>query len=688
MTKRFFAALAIASAFLLAPGARAGIELKNFDPTVKPQDDFFRHVNGTWLKNVTIPASESRWGSFSELRDRNWQTVRALCERAAAQGAAATGAARLVGDFYASGMDEAAIDAAGIAPLQPELDRIALVRTPADVMAAIARLQRTGVSAGFGFAGSADAKDSTTHLAQLRQGGLSLPGTGQVSDREYYLNDDEKSVTLRDHFVAHVATMLRLAGDTPAAAQAGAAAVLRLETELAKISLSRALLRNPQASYHKIPAADLPKFTGELDWAAYFKATGAPAFAELNLAHPDFFRGFAAQLKAVPAADWQAYLRWHLINATAPFLAAPLAQENFRFYDAELRGVKEPMPRWRRVAAWTDGSRLDGFAGTEGGIGDALGQLYVAEFFPPEAKARVLKLVEDLRAALREKIEALEWMDAPTKVKALAKLNAFSVKMGYPDKWKDYGSLRIDRGPFVLNVLRARAFLVAENRARIGRPVDKTEWSMTPPTVNASYSPSFNGIQFPAGILQPPFFDAKADDAVNYGGIGTVIGHEMTHGFDDSGRQYDAQGNLVDWWTPECAERYKARAAVVVKQFSDYTVLDGVHLKGELTQGENIADLGGIKIAYVALQKALAGGPRTPIDGFTPEQRFFLSYANVWRDVFRDAEQRRRVNVDPHSPGEWRVRGPLSNLDEFAQAFAIPEGSPMRRPAAERVSIW
>ena len=312
----------------------------------------------------------------------------------------------------------------------------------------------------------------------------------------------------------------------------------------------------------------------------------------------------------------------------------------------------------------------------------------MAEFFPPEAKARVLKLVEDLRAALGERIQALEWMDAATKTKALAKLAAFSVKMGYPDKWRDYRTLRIDRGPFVLNVLHAREFLAVENRDKIGRPVDKTEWTMTPPTVNASYSPPTNSITFPAGILQPPFFDPKADDAVNYGGIGTVIGHEMTHGFDDSGRQYDAQGNLVDWWTPESAEKFKVRAAAVVKQYSDYTVLDGVHLKGELTQGENIADLGGVKIAYYALQKALNDKSREPINGFTPEQRFFLSYASLWRDVFREAEQRKRVNTDPHSPGQWRVRGPLSNLDEFAKAFNIPDDAAMRRPPEKRVTIW
>jgi putative endopeptidase len=681
-------AVAAATTFLLTVGALAEIEPKSFDLSVKPQDDFFRYVNGGWLKNVTIPASEARWGSFSELRDRNWNNVRAICERAMAKGAAATGAERMVGDFYASGMDEAAINAAGIAPLKRELDRIGAIKTPADVLQVIAQLHRLGVNAGFGFRGGADAKDSNMNIGQLRQGGLSLPGTGQQSDRDYYFNDDEKSKALRQHYVEHVDRMLQLSGEDPSAAQTGAAAVLRVETGLARGSLTRAVLRNPQANYHKMPVAELAKLTPGLDWSAYFKTVGAPLFTELNVAHPEYFKAFASLVQSAPVAEWRAYLRWHLISAAAPYLAADIADEAYRFSDVELRGVKEQLPRWRKVVAWTDGARLDGFAGTDGGIGDALGQLYVADYFPPEAKARVLKLVEDLRAALRERLQTLDWMDEPTREKAIRKLEAFTVKMGYPDKWRDYRSLRIDRGPFVLNVLRTKEFAVAESLAEIGRQVDKTKWTMTPPTVNASYSPSVNGIQFPAGILQPPFFDPKADDAVNYGGIGTVIGHEMTHGFDDSGRQYDADGNLVDWWTPESAARYKARAAEVVKQFSAYTVLDGLHLKGELTQGENIADLGGIKIAYHALQKALAGKPREKIDGWTPEQRFFLNYATVWRDIFREAEQRRRVNVDPHSPGEWRVRGPLSNLDEFAKAFDVPEGAPMRRASAERVNIW
>jgi predicted metalloendopeptidase len=672
---------AVAAALSVAVGVRAEIDLKNFDLAVKPQDDFYLYANGTWQKNIVMPADQARWGAFTELAERNSANVRAICERVAAKGAAGTAIERLVGDFYASGMDEAAINAAGATPLQSELGRLAAIKTPADVMTAIAHLRLIGVASGFAFGGGPDAKNSDMTIAQLRQGGISLPSTGAGSaggtDRDYYLSTDEKIVKIREQYLLHVGKLFELSGEAPATAKANAEGVLRLETELAKASLSRAVLRNPQANYHKLKVTDLPAYTGDLDWPAFFAAAGAPKFDELNLAQPEFFKGFAATLKASPIADWQAYLKWKLLHDAAPFLSTAFATEDFHFNSVVITGVADQKPRWRRVGSVID-SR----------IGEALGQLYVAEYFPPESKTRVLNLVEDLRAALADRIHALEWMDAPTKTKALAKLKAFGVKIGYPDKWKDYSALKIDRGPYVLNVFRAAEFEVRRNLAKIGQPVDKTEFGMTPPTVNASYSPPTNSITFPAGILQPPFFDPKADDAVNYGGIGTVIGHEMTHGFDDSGRQYDAQGNLVDWWTPESAEKFKVRAAAVVKQYSDYTVLDGVHLKGELTQGENIADLGGVKIAYYALQKALTDKPRDPINGFTPEQRFFLSYASLWRDVFREAEQRKRVNTDPHSPGEWRVRGPLSNLDEFAKAFNVSDGSMMRRPAETRTTIW
>ncbi len=661
----------VLSALGLALAARAEFNPGNFDPTVKPQDDFFQFVNGTWLKNTAIPGDQARWGAFDELRNRNQDALHQIAERVTAKTTGATPVEKMVGDFYASGLDEAAINAAGLAPLQSRFDLIAAAKTPADVLRAMAALHQDGARAGFGFFAGSDAKNSNTQIANLRQGGIGLP------DRDYYFTDDEKSKKLREQYVEHIGQMFALAGDTPEAAAAGAQAVMKLETTLAGASLKRVQLRDPNASYHKMPVADLAQYTGALDWAGYFAACGAPEFTEINLAHPDFLKAFAAALQSTPVADWQAYLRWNVLRNAAPYLGTAFEQENFRFYSTVLTGVKEPKPRWHRILTTIDGT-----------IGESLGQLYVADYFPPAAKARVLNLVEDLRASLGDRIRALEWMDTPTKEKALAKLAAFTVKMGYPDKWESYTGLTIDRGPYVTNVMRYARWAVADNLRRIGQPTDKTRWGMTPPTVNASYSPPANSITFPAGILQPPFFDAKADDALNYGGIGTVIGHEMTHGFDDQGRQFDADGNLKDWWSAESAAQFKVRAEGVVKQFSGYTVLDGLHLKGELTQGENIADLGGIKIAFGALQKALADQPHTKLDGWTPEQRFFLSYGSLWRDQMREAEQRRRVNVDPHSPGQWRVRGPLSNLDEFAQAFDVPEGAAMRRPAAERVTIW
>jgi putative endopeptidase len=676
MRKLTLAAAAAVLSFTL--GLRAEINPQNFDPSVKPQDDFFRYVNGGWLKTVVIPGDQARWGSFNELILRNEENLRMICERLITKAATLNPTERLVADFYVSGMDQATIDAAGIAPLKPELERIAAVKSPGEVMAAIAHLQRSGVPVGFSFGSSPDSKDSTHELAQLSQGGLGLP------DRDYYFFDDDKSKKIREQYVAHIAHLFELAGQAPEAAKADAAAVMKLETALADASMTRVQQRDPYGSYHKMAVDQVGSETAGIDWKAFFEGVGASRFENINLAQPAFFKRFAAELSATPVADWQAYLRWQLLNVAAPYLSRPFEEADFNFFSATLTGVTEMKPRWKRVVNTIDGGRPQ-----DVGIGNALGQLYVAEFFPPEAKARVLQLVANLRAALRERLQVIEWMDAPTRAKAQAKLDAFTVKMGYPDKWKDYSTLKIDRGPYVLNVLRSRAYETAREIAKIGKPVDKTEWGMSPPTVNAYYRQSANEIVFPAGILQPPFFDAKADDAVNYGGIGAVIGHEMTHGFDDQGRQYDGEGNLTDWWSKESAEQFKARADGIVKQFSAYTISDGTtHLNGQLTQGENIADLGGLKLSFAALQKALAGKPREKIDGFTPEQRFFLNYATVWRNIMRPAEERRRVVIDPHAPGEWRVNGPLSNLDEFAKAFDVPEGAPMRRPADQRVSIW
>jgi putative endopeptidase len=668
MRKLLLAALA---AFLLPLGMRAEFAPRNFDLSVKPQDDFYHYVNGTWLKNNPIPADSTSWGGFIVLRELSTANLHAICERIAAKKDGATAVEKMVGDFYASGMDEAAINAAGITPLQSEFDLIAAIKTPADVLTTLAHLHAMGVGAGFRFGGQADRKNSEQTIASLGQGGLGLP------ERGYYFNDDEKSQKIRQQYVAHIARLLGLLGDKADAAQAGATAVMALETKLALGTLARVQMRDPYRSYHKMKLAEAQAKTPAIDFARYFVAVGAPAFDEVNLAHPDFFKGFESALTTAPVADWQTYLRWHLVSTAAPYLSEPFVRENFEFNAKVLTGQEQIRERWKRIVAVVDGD-----------IGEALGQLYVAEFFPPESKARMVKLVDDLRASLRERIQALEWMDDATRARALEKLNAFTVKIGYPDKWLDYGKLKIDRGSYVANVFRARAFEHARRLARIGGPVDKTEWGMTPPTVNAYYSQSNNEIVFPAAILQPPFFDPKADDAVNYGGIGAVIGHEMTHGFDDSGRQSDAKGNLNDWWTSVSVEKFKARAGGVVKQFSGFTVLDGLHVNGELTQGENIADLGGVRVAYGALQRALAGKPHDKIDGFTPEQRFFLSYASVWRSNTRPERLRMLIATDPHSPGEFRTNGPLSNLDEFAQAFNVPEGAPMRRPAADRVTIW
>lgn len=660
----------VLAALCVATVGRADLDPKNFDLSVQPKDDFDQFANGGWKKANPVPAAYSRWGAFNEVDEHNKTGLHAILERTA-NAEQRTQIEQQVGDFYASGMDEKAIAAAGLAPLRPELEHIAEIQTATEVQAEIARLHVYQVNAGFFLTSEQDPKNSVMMIAGAGQGGLSLP------DRDYYLLPDEKSKKLREQYVAHVAKMLELAGDSAAVAQAGAQTVMKIETELAKASKRRVELRDPVANYHKMPLAEVQALTPHFDWKAYFTTAGFAAPGEIDIGQPDFFKAFDAQIAGVSVDEWKTYLRWHLLHAMAPFLSQAFVDENFAFFGKTLTGAQELRERWKRVLDTEDGL-----------LGEALGQLYVKDYFPPESKARMLKLVGNLRSALHDRIESLEWMDETTKAKALAKLDAFGVKIGYPDKWIDYSSLKIDRGPYVLNVLRARAFDHHRDLAKVGQPVDRTEWDMSPPTVNAYYNPTMNEIVFPAGILQPPFFDAKADDATNYGGIGAVIGHEMTHGFDDQGRQFDAQGNLTDWWTPESAAKFKERSAAIVKQFNAYVSVDDLHVNGELTQGENIADLGGLKIAYAALQKALVGQKRQEIGNFTEEQRFFLSWATVWHTNIRPEEARRLVRVDPHSPAHFRVIGPLSNLPEFYKAFDIPVGAPMRRAPEERVSIW
>ncbi|HTB81403.1 MAG TPA: M13 family metallopeptidase [Opitutaceae bacterium] len=663
--------LAVLAALSLVFVARAEIDPRNFDPAAKPQDDFYQFANGGWLKANPVPPEYSRWGMFEQLEEHNETALRSLLEHAAAQAATGSPIERMVGDFYASGMDEAAIKAAGIAPLKPELDRLAAIKTAADVQAALSHLHTLGIGAGFTFGSEPDPKDSTMVIASNGQGGLGLP------DRDFYFRTDDRSTRLRVSYVAHMTRIFTLAGEQPETAQTDAQAVMQLETALAKGSKTRVQLRDPVANYHRMTVGELQKLTPHFDWKAYFAVLGLADPGSLDAGQPEFLQAFDAELAAEPVAAWQAYLRWHLLHAAVSYLGSDFVDANFAFYGKTLSGLQKLRERWKRVLATVDN-----------GVGEALGQLYVSAYFPPEAKARALQLVQNLRTVLRARLQTLEWMDEPTRAEALKKIDALNVKIGYPDKWRDYSSLTIDRGSYVLNVFRAQAFEVRRDLAKIGRPVDRGEWQMTPSTINAYYDPQMNEIVFPAGILQPPFFDAHADDASNYGGIGCIIGHEMTHGYDDEGRQFDAHGNLRDWWTPESAARFQQRSAAIVKQFSGYVAVDSLHLNGELTQGENIADLGGVKLSYTALEKVLAGQSHAKVDGFTPEQRFFLSFASIWRNNIRPEAARLHVQTDPHSPGRFRVIGPLSNLPEFFSAFDVPEGAPMRRPENERVVIW
>ena len=649
------------------------IDSSNFDTSVKPSDDFFLYANGGWIKKTEIPPEYSRWGSFNILIEQNNDALHTIAENAA-KTKATDPTTQKVGDYYASGMDEKTIEAMRTKPLQDELAKIDNIKEKQDVLKAIAHLHMIGVNAFFNFGSAQDDKDSTREIAQAVQGGLGMP------DRDYYTKDDEASKKLRDQYIAHVTKMLTLLGEPAEKADADAKTIMALETSLAQASRTRVELRDPQKNYNKMTPDEFQKLTPDWNWADYFAAIGLTTPGDIDVHQPDFFKSMNTAFTSTSVDDWKTYLRWHLINAAASALSSDFVNEDFNFKETTLRGTPQIKPRWKRVVTSEDGE-----------IGEALGKLYVDKYFPPQAKARALELINNLKQALSDRIKSLEWMDEPTKQKALEKLAAFQVKIGYPEKWRDYSTLMINRGPFVLNELRSETFEAKRELNKIGKPVDRTEWGMTPPTVNAYYNPKMNEIVFPAGIFQPPFFYATADDAVNYGGIGCVIGHEMTHGFDDQGRQYDKVGNLTVWWTKESADAYETRRKAVVDQYNEYEPLPGLHVNGELTQGENIADIGGVKLAYAALQKALDKHPEErnkKIDGFTPEQRFFLSFAGIWRQKIRDEEQKLRLNTDPHSPGHFRVNGPLSDLPEFAKAFNVPENAPMVRAADKKVNIW
>jgi putative endopeptidase len=665
----------------LLPSLAAALDPKSMDPQAAPSSDFYEYANGTWIKDHPVPPEFSQWSTGQELRERNYSALREILDAAGAavrQGDVLPGSPRaLVGQFYLSGMNEEKINADGAKPLQPELDAIDKISDAKQLAPYVAHIHGQGIGALFEITGDQDAKVSTSQIAIVTQGGLGLP------NRDYYLKNDDQSKTLRDQYVEHVAKMFQLLGDPEQAATDNAKKVFAFETELAKASKTPVELRSPEENYHKMPIADLENQASGFDWATYFDALGLSKeqVAQIDVQQPDFFKKVGELVASTPVDTWKSYFRWNLIRRCAPYLSAPLVDENFKFYKQVLTGVKENQPRWKRVLIEIDSD-----------VGEALGQLYVEKYFPPEAKKRVLEMVNDLKTALREKIQNLAWMGKETRAAALKKLDAFGVKIGYPDKWRDYTGIEMKDQPYVLNVLAASAFEAKRVLSRIGKPVDKNEWEMSPPTVNAYYTEHRNEIVFPAGILQPPLFDIKADDATNYGGIGAVIGHEMTHGFDDQGRKFDGQGNMKNWWTKEDEQRFQERSKKIVEQFNDYVAVDNLHVNGELTQGENIADLGGVKIAYTAFQKALQRKPpaerNQKIDGLTPQQRFFVSFAQLWRANFRPEALRLLVKTNPHSPPKFRVLGPLSNLPDFAQAFHIPETSPMMRPAADRVNIW
>ncbi len=656
-----------------APETHRGFDPANMDTSVSPCADFYRYAVGAWEGRTTIPAEYGKYGVDQEVDQRTATLLKEILDGAAADTATPRGSERQkVGDFFAAGMDETRIEAEGARPLEPFLRRIAALPDRKTLAAEIAFLQEIGTSAAFRLEVAPDDRNSALNILQLSQGGLGLP------DRDYYLKPDAESKALRRAYLAHLTRMFRLLGDAAPLAGRYARTVMRMETRLARASMTREETEDPIATYHKMTRSVLAKEASGFAWEAYFRALGLDGPESLLVRQPAFFRELGRMAQGVPLPEWKTYLRWHLLHTMAAYLSAPFVNEAFAFNGRTLEGTQALPPRWKRVLAETDAA-----------LGEALGKLYVERAFRPQAKQKALALVANLQAALRARLQRLAWMSEATKGQALAKLDAMRVKIGYPDVWRDYGALEIDRTSYLKNVLAGRTFEFRRGLAKVGKPVDHSEWSTTPITNNAFYDPTLNELVFPAGVLQPPFFDPEADEAANYGDIGATIGHELTHGFDDSGRQYDAQGNLRDWWTGEDAKAFTERAALLVKQFEAFEPLPGLHINGTLTLGENLADLGGLAIAYDAFMLARQGAPAVdPPDGFTPEQRFFLSYAETWRFKLRPETLRARLVTDEHAPPKYRVLGPLANLKEFAAAFKCKPGDAMVRPAAERPNVW
>ena len=670
-----FVAVVVAMSSLHAqPGYKQTepLDLANFDTTVSPCKDFYRYANGGWVDKNPVPAAYSNWGSFSEIIERNNEVLQKILAEAASKKNARKGSTiQMVGDFFASGMDSLAAEKNGMTSLAREFERIETIRTPADLQNVVTHFHLKLGNPIFAISSQQDFKNSEAVIASIDQSGLTLP------DRDYYLKNDVRYQDIRKEYNDYMITLFKMLGDDQATAEANARTVLQIETRLADSSMSRVEMRDPNAVYHKMTTSELQKVVPSFDWRRYLRDLRLQQVKDLNVSQPNFMQEVNAMLNSVPLKDWKTYLRWQLIDGAAQYLSQPFVDAHFKFHGTVLNGQKELQPRWKRVLRTIDGT-----------TGDALGQMYTAKTFTRGAKARALQMVKNLQAAFRERLATLDWMSDATRKKALEKLDAIMLKIGYTDKWKSYKGLSIDRGTYALNIMRANEFETRRQLNKIGKPVDRTEWLMTPPTVNAYYNPTMNEIVFPAGILQPPFFDPKADDAVNYGGMGAVIGHEITHGFDDQGRQFDAKGNLTDWWAKEDGEKFVKRAAVVEEQFNNYVAIDTLKVNGKLTLGENIADLGGLAIAYHAFKKTLEGKPVQKIDGYTSEQRFFLAWAQMWRRNYTDANLKQRLVTDPHSPSVFRANGPISNVPQFFEAFGCKQADSMVRPAEKQVKIW
>ncbi len=650
-----------------------GISLADLDTTVAPSKDFFQYANGGWMKANQIPGDQVRWGSFSILLEGNKKNLRQIAEDASKKIELQKGSPeQLVSDFYFSAMDTVSIEKLGADPIKEEMNNIDKITDMKGVLAMVANMQMWNASPMFNFGAGQDPKNSEVVVPQIYQGGLSLP------DRDYYLKTDGRSKMIRDEFTKHVTKMFQLYGMSEADGKKYADVVMKIETGLAGASMTRVEQRDPYKTYHKVTIAELDALTPSIKWEDMMNAMQVTGkYDYLVLGQPDFLKELEHQVKTTSLNDWKIYLKWNMLNLAGNIMSKDFVMEDFHFNNEVMNGQKQIQDRWKRMVGFTDGF-----------LGDALGQLYVGKYFPPDAKKKADELVSNLMAVYKDRITHLDWMSDETKKKAVEKLGTIVRKIGYPDKWKDYAGLQITRESFFKNILNATAWNYNYMISKVGKPVDRTEWGMTPPTVNAYYNPSMNEIVFPAGILQPPFFDAKADDAVNYGAIGAVIGHEMTHGFDDEGRNYDSKGNLTNWWTSEDSSKFDAKAKMIVKQFSNYTVLDTLHVNGELTLGENIADLGGITIAYAAFKLTQEGKSTDKIDGLTPDQRFFLAFARIWASNIRPEAAAQRIVVDPHSPSMYRVNGPLSNLPEFYSAFDVKENDAMHRADADRAKIW